>query len=199
MANKSKSKGNYGERRWAKLLMEFTGKNFRKTPSSGGFNKQGGVTIAEHKFCGDVICDDPSFIFSVESKNRPEDFQVGLLLHSPETAKFTEWWYQTIEDAKAVDLYPFLGFKINKASNTVVGNDFVATTHGVLMHIEYPYWCPRIALECYDCAMTIKVPAGKKMVEVETKLPNAYVVAWKLVAKNCNKERFFIRPEEVRE
>ena len=99
IGRRAKGKGSSYERRVAKFLMELTGVNFRKTPASGGFGKQG-VIVAEHAFTGDIICDRPDFKFSVECKNRANDFSFAQILSVPDKAPFTIWWHQTVEDAK---------------------------------------------------------------------------------------------------
>jgi hypothetical protein len=203
MANKSKSKGNYGERRWASLLSDFTGEKFRKTPSSGGFNKQGGVVIAEHKFCGDVICDNQDFIFCLESKNRPDDFQLALLNTRPESAEFTKWWFQTCLDAKTNQLLPFLGFKVGASAGTV-GNDFVAMSYAVLQHIGYPQDMPLTVLEVYRKPFWLKMTksTGSKKKGTKTtyqkyfvSFPIPCIVNWKLISENCDKDSFFNMPD----
>ena len=106
---KSKSKGKAYERAVAAALTEFTGVNYRKTPSSGGFNRQG-VTVAGHIFCGDLMCDRADFKFSVEAKNR-KIFLYSQAVKNPETAPFTKWYFQTIRDAKDHNLEPMMWFK----------------------------------------------------------------------------------------
>jgi len=189
MGNKSKRKGDYGERRWAKLLMELTGRSFRKTPSSGGFNKFGGVKIAQHRFCGDVICDDPLFAFCVESKNRPNDFQPGLLASNAGPACFTTWWNETCSDADEVGLQPFLGFKIGRSANKDVGNDFVAMTAWSLEHLEYGG--PRIVVDSYRSVVTVNVVSRKGVKKQEVSLPTPCIVGWRSLSRSCNPEKFF--------
>lgn len=106
VGKKSKSKGSAFERKVAEMLTKYTGVNFRKTPSSGGWNKQG-VEVAGRVFCGDVICDQADFRFSVEAKNR-KAFDILHLVRNPETDPFTEWWFQTTRDAKSNDLLPIM-------------------------------------------------------------------------------------------
>ena len=196
MSNKSKSKGNYGERRVAKLLMEFTGKNFRKTPNSGGFNKQG-VVIAEHIFTGDVICDDAKFLFSVESKNRAASWSLAQLMCSPDKAQFTSWWYQTVEDAKAVSLMPMLFFKTQESSTHTVGAEHVALDekgfdllfsqafrHGVG---DVPYF----KMNVFHGVKEIIVRDGKKNVTVQVDLPTPYIVNWRQLIKYADKDLMF--------
>jgi hypothetical protein len=114
IGRRAKNKGKSYERNFAKILTEWTGVNFRKTPGSGGFNKQG-VTVAGRSFAGDLICDKSNFIFSIEAKNR-KNFSFQQILKNPSTAPFTEWWFQTVRDAKKEDLEPLLRFKPKEGS-----------------------------------------------------------------------------------
>lgn len=118
IGRKSKRKGRKYESRVAHLLTEFTGVNFRRVPASGGFNKTGGVVVAQHVFSGDVICDDHRFLFSVEAKNR-KDMSLTALLKSPTTAMFTKCWDQCLEDAKTNNCKPMMFFKPNMSDDWV--------------------------------------------------------------------------------
>jgi hypothetical protein len=151
MGSKSKQKGNRYERRCAKLLSEFTNVNFRKVPASGGFNKFGGQVVAEHAFSGDVICDKKEFIFSVEAKSQ-KAFSFVAMLKSPETALFTKWWEQCVEDATRVCKLPLLMFKPDNQE------DFVALTIGGVVELGVPSTTPHFAAEIYPM---IKLPTPK--------------------------------------
>ena len=122
MGAKSKQKGNRYERRCVQLLAEFTGVSFRRIPSSGAFNKFGGVKVAEHVFSGDVICDKKEFLFSVEAKSQKK-FSFVAMLKSPNSCAFTDWWKQCVDDAKQVSKLPMLMFKPD------ITEDFIALTH----------------------------------------------------------------------
>jgi hypothetical protein len=121
VGRKSKKKGKRYESRVAKLLGDFTKVNFRKVPGSGGFNKAGGVKVADYVFCGDVICDRRDFRFSVEAKSR-KTFSFVAILKDPQKAAFTEWWKQCIDDAKSINKLAIMFFKPDTQE------DFVALT-----------------------------------------------------------------------
>lgn len=203
VAKKAKGKGDRGERRIASLLMEFTKKNFRRTPSSGGYNKQGGVQIANHKFCGDVICDDPSFSFCIESKNRPDDFSLAALTTSPNGSPFTEWWYQTLNDARLVNLLPLLYFKLGRATNNVVKNDYIAVTWPIAQHIGFPESAPHVKLFIYNGPVEIyikeKVKGQAKKVRkpILVRLPEPVLISWMKVIEFCDPNKFFELPSMV--
>ena len=191
IGRRSKNKGKAYERRIAALLSEFTGKNFRKVPSSGGFNKFGGAVVAEYIFTGDVICDDPNFSFSVEGKNRPNDFSFAQLATVPESAPFTEWWHQTIEDASSVGLLPLLFFKAASSSTKTVGSDFIATTKEGLDKLGYPKLGPIIVFDIYNRDLVFSIRDRKETKIITKFLPNAFIISWRLLVKNIDPLRFF--------
>lgn len=177
IGRKSKRKGKTYERRCAKILTEYTNTNFRKTPGSGGFNKQGGVTIREELFCGDLICDSPNFRYCIEAKNR-EEFSFTALLKSPATAAFTKWWYQCVEDAKMVGLEPLMFFKPNNR------DDFIVMTLEEWYDKYNDPNCPSFQIRCYYRPLTFTIsergPGNKKTKKTITKtLPNCVMVDWK--------------------
>ena len=176
IGRRSKRKGKTYERRCAKILTEFTGINFRPTPASGGFNKQG-VTIREELFCGDLICDSPNFRFCIEAKNR-EEFSFTALLKKPQTAAFTKWWWQCTDDAQRVGLFPLLFFKPDNNA------DFVVMTKDQFLDI-----CPQVPafiLDIYDGPMTIKVTKDRVKQEVTVTLPTPVVMDWKQFVSHCD-------------
>ena len=175
VGRKAKRRGKTYERRCAKILTEYTSINFRKTPGSGGFNKQGGVSIREELFCGDLICDSSNFRYCVEAKNR-DSFSFTAILKSPKTAVFTKWWYQCVEDAKMVGLEPLMFFKPN------IRDDFIIITK-TEWFTKYDK-CPYIELGCFKEPLTFTITQkdakGKKeKIEITTKLPDAVMVDWK--------------------
>lgn len=192
MSNKSKSKGNRGERRVAQLLMSFTGKNFRRVPASGGFNKQG-VVIAEHAFSGDVICDDNSFIFSVESKNRAASWSLAQLLSSTSKAPFTEWWHQTVMDADSIGKLPLLFFKTQNSSTATVGAEHIAVDENGFLRLVGNKPVKYLKFDIYDNIDEIYVRDGNKTVCIglDKPLPNPYVMNWKDVSSILDPETMF--------
>lgn len=95
MAINSRSKGNKNERVVAKLLKGWTGKEFARTPSSGGLNWK-----SSHSK-GDVVCTTEGhlFPFCVEVKAHKEiNFEHLLYLKTP---KIDEFWEQCSRDANS--------------------------------------------------------------------------------------------------
>lgn len=203
VAKKSIRRGKEGERRIAKLFMELTGRNFRKVPNSGGFNKTGGVVIADHKFCGDVICDDAKFAFCIESKNQPDRFNPVTLFSLPESSDFSSWWYQVYDDAQRVKLLPLLYFKFGKISNVQVCSDFVAITPRIASHLGFDSKQPHVNLHVYENPVWVEIKEKvkgkfkKERVQCQVKLPNPMLVSWRVLAKSVQPEQFFVLPEWV--
>jgi hypothetical protein len=171
VGRKAKRKGKTYERRCAKLLTEWTGVNFRKTPGSGGFNKQGGVVIREELFCGDLICDRSDFKFCVEAKNRQE-FNFNAILKNPNTAAFTKWWWQCNDDAARMSLMPILFFKPNNV------DDFIALDFSALS--MFGYTGRRFMLDCYGSPVTFTMTTkDKKKETITAKLSIPFIINWK--------------------
>lgn len=192
VGKKSKGKGGNYERLVAKALTEFTGVGFRKTPNSGGFNKLGGVQVAGHIFCGDLICDRADFMFSVEAKNR-KNFSFSAILANPETAPFTEWWFQTVRDAREVLLEPMLWFKPTPGSPV----NLVALRDGFCNH-EFCNLPVGMAMMMYkdrtlNFEITEKGPGEKKKRKhkVTAELPMPIIYHWKYLKENFNPEMLF--------
>lgn len=185
IGKRSVRRGKTYERRCAKILTEFTSTNFRKTPGSGGFNKQG-LSIREELFCGDLICDKSTFLYCIEAKNR-EEFSFTALLKSPETAAFTKWWYQCVTDAKAVNLKPLMFFKPNNRDDVIV----LARDEWYDRYNSKE--CPFFEISCYEKPMTLSVEErwSKTKEKVVTTLPNAVMVDWKQFIANHDPKLMF--------
>ena len=109
MAINSRNKGNKAERVVAKLLEGWTGKQFARTPSSGGL--QWKTTNSK----GDIVCTTEGhlFPFCIEIKHHKKiDFN-ELLIGSKKTPKIIGFWEQCIRDAKLAKKAPLLIFRYN--------------------------------------------------------------------------------------
>lgn len=191
IGRRSKRKGKTYERRVGKLLTDFTQINFRSVPGSGGFNKFGGVSIREELFCGDVICDSQDFKFCVEAKNR-KTFDFNSVLKNPNTAAFSEWWYQCNQDAKSVSLDPLMFFKPDHAA------DFIAITYQTFLELQLtsPTLLNHFVLNTYSDPVTLKIKSAERRVteKITTQLPIPYVLDWNEVIAKCSKSVFFKTP-----
>lgn len=107
IARGAKKKGARGERQLAKLFSDWWGCDFHRTPSSGGLRWKSN----QAKTRGDLVSDDPDFMFSVEAKNR-ENWEFSTLFQGK--GPIFEWWEQCLEDAGTVGKVPLLCITKNR-------------------------------------------------------------------------------------
>ena len=105
----SRSKGNRNERVAAKLVSEWTGRKFERTPSSGGLQWKASFSK------GDIVCTKEGhfFPFCLEVKaHREIDFS-HLLNPKIKNVKIMEFWAQCRRDAKKCGKVPMLLMRYN--------------------------------------------------------------------------------------
>lgn len=104
----SRTKGSKNERMLGKLFKQWTGKEFARTPSSGGLNWK------NSQVAGDLVCTTEGhyFPFSIEAKNHNEiNFEHLLYLKEP---KILEFWEQCKTDSqKGSPKVPILFMRYN--------------------------------------------------------------------------------------
>ena len=105
----SRTKGSKNERNLTKLFAEWTGKEFARTPSSGGLNWKNSQTV------GDIVCTTEGhlFPFAIEAKSHREiNFEHLLYLDEP---KILEFWEQAVGDSKKgkIEKIPLLFMRYN--------------------------------------------------------------------------------------
>jgi hypothetical protein len=189
VGRRSKRKGKKYESRVASILSKFTGVNFRRVPMSGGFNKFGGVVVAEHVFSGDVLCDNKSFLYSVEAKNR-EDVSLTALLKNPESASLTKYWYQCCEDAAVNHRKPIMFFKPN------VNDDWVAVCIYDVEALSLQN-SSHIIVNIYHAPVMLSIinrdSKGKKLSKEvkEVNMQNFVVLEWNQFIKIVNPQALF--------
>lgn len=112
MAN-SKRKGSKNEREVAKILQDWTGYEFARTPQSGGLHWKKKHTS------GDIVCIDDKhgtrFSFSVECKFH-EDFSILPLITGAigkKSLKILDFWDQSNNDAISVEKVPIVFMRKN--------------------------------------------------------------------------------------
>lgn len=105
----SRDKGARGEQQVCKLLKEWWGSDFARTPSSGGFKTK--KFREDWNAEGDIVTPDDTFAFSVEVKWQ-EDWTLDQILTSPKT-KLWDWWEQAKQET-AEDKQTMLVFKKNR-------------------------------------------------------------------------------------
>jgi len=121
MRKNSKNKGSKGERTLTKVLQDWTGLEFKRSPQSGGLRGH----VMDYTV-GDIICTDRAFRnkvfpFSIEAKNYGSiDFSTLLERPNPSSRTNTPvnceidlWWKQTVEDALRGEKLPILFIRFN--------------------------------------------------------------------------------------
>lgn len=105
---RSRRKGSRFEREVAKILSEWWGAEFARTPLSGGFATKS--FRDDWNAAGDLVTPDSTFPFCVECKNN-ESWDFNQLLTSDKSA-LCAWWKQTVEECSE-GLEPLLIFTRN--------------------------------------------------------------------------------------
>lgn len=122
MAINSRNKGNRAERLVAALLKEWTGKDFSRTPSSGGLNWKSSNSK------GDIVCTTEGHYFPmcIEVKHHQKTDFNEILVPSKKKPKILEFWAQCKRDAEKAGKTPLLFFKYNNLPKEFF---FVAISH----------------------------------------------------------------------
>lgn len=107
----SKQKGSRNERKLSKLFEDWTGKEFARTPGSGGLRwSKTDDTV------GDIICSDKVhsryFKFVIEAKSYKEINFEQLILPN-KNKKILEFWDQVLDDSKRSNKIPILLMRYN--------------------------------------------------------------------------------------
>jgi hypothetical protein len=189
IGKRSKRKGKHYETRVAQLLTTFTNKSFRRVPCSGGFNKSGGLIVAKQIFTGDVFCDDPTFIFSVEAKNRA-DISLTALLKSPASASLTKYWFQCLEDATINHKLPILFFKPNVSDDWICLRTQELTILNLTKAIRMDF---QLYNEPIELTIVLRDTNGKK-IKTQKKivsLPNFSIMDWNEFIKYVSPSALF--------
>jgi len=121
----SRRKGAKAERVAAKMLQDWTGRTFSKTPASGGLQWK------KSNVAGDVVCTKEGhyFPFCVEVKARAKvDFNQLMQMNLKHT-DILEFWTQAKRDAARVNKVPIVMMRYNGLPKEfyfiILGNSFV--------------------------------------------------------------------------
>jgi Holliday junction resolvase len=145
----SRTKGSKNERDLAKLFKTWTGKDFARTPSSGGL--QWKATNAK----GDIVCTSEGhyFPFCIEAKNHKEiNFEHLLYLPKP---KILEFWEQCLRDATLANKVPLLFMRYNGMPKDF---HFVVMKSSDFQNLFYPTITPfkiRVQLKVKDLNLSL--------------------------------------------
>jgi len=122
---KNKAAGSDYERKVAKCLEAWRGCPFRRTPNSGGWDKQ--TTDGEVMAVGDIISTDPDFPFAIECKHRKESLNL-FSVHGDASDMLLDWWKQCEDDAATIGKAPLLIMSCGRTEYAMV-RDFAQAKH----------------------------------------------------------------------
>lgn len=105
-------KGGDFERKIAKVMTEWTGVKFERVPASGGLHWK-----KDNRVYGDIVCNDPTFPFVVECKNR-QSWNMDALIKGNKAVE--KWWAQVNKDATDTQLTPMLIFTRNQQPDYIM-------------------------------------------------------------------------------
>ena len=104
----SKQKGSDFERKVAKMLTEWSGYEFRRTPMSGALHWENDARVLS-----DIVPPlNLGFPFSIECKKREDSWDFDFILKG--TSSIWEFWKQCLRDAQSEDLEPLLVLSKNR-------------------------------------------------------------------------------------
>lgn len=103
----AKAKGNTFELTVAKMLTEWSGQKFHRTPASGALHWEN-----DKRVVSDIVPpQNMNFPFSIECKNQEVPWDFDFILTG--TSTIWKFWSQASEDAQSEQLEPLLVFKKN--------------------------------------------------------------------------------------
>lgn len=108
MVKNAKAKGNTFELTVAKMLTEWAGVKFMRTPMSGAIHN-----FNDKRVISDIVAplSIGNFPFSIECKNQEVPWDFDFILTG--TSTIWKFWRQASEDAQSEQLEPLLVFKKN--------------------------------------------------------------------------------------
>lgn len=126
----SKNKGDTFERKTAKILGDWWGSKFSRTPQSGGAH-----WLADNNAVGDIVTPPHAgFPLVIECKHRESWTLDNVFLNNKEPHT---WWAQVVGDSNRVDKVPCLIFTRNRAK-IFVALPYVETIYEDVRHKSEP-------------------------------------------------------------
>ena len=212
-------RGKSNERAVAKLLAEWTGKEFRRRRVEGR-----DATVVERESTADVIPVKGEILFSIEVKCG-ECPSIDGLLANPINNKITKWWHQAtydanlltkvlvdgkdnakrLKDGKYTKYYPLLFFKPGNGFNWIAIDREVFALKllnpkldgkdlSILDRLDRP-WMPNLLFDAYDrCGeITHDISHSRRNKEpISLKLPSLYFIRWKDFEASVEPSSIFI-------
>lgn len=103
----SRQKGARAEAAAKKLLIDYTGLNWQRTPSSGALDEKHGLK-------GDLYIPQERNTYCLEVKHYKSDHLTSKIL-TDKKPQIIKWWEQTEREAKQVKRIPLLIFKFDRS------------------------------------------------------------------------------------
>lgn len=161
MSINSRSKGSKNERELSKIIETWTGKNFSRTPSSGGLQWKNSMSK------GDIVCTSEGhyFPFCIEAKNYREIEFNHLLYPSKKGVKILEFWKQCIRDANLCNKCPILFMRYNGMPKNfhfvMVEDKFLESVSKYLQSDDKMFRLPWLELTIITTECLLKIPYKK--------------------------------------
>jgi hypothetical protein len=188
------------ERRVAKLLSEWSGRDFRRRRVEG---RESDTVLRD--LTGDVVPADTNnrCRFNIEAK-KGKGFSFNSILSGFTTCKFSEWYHQSSFDAALasralkLEIHPMVFFKPHP------NFDWVAFDVGALRFLrpketyeeQTRLWFPHLLFDhyayCGELTFNISHTKNKKnRVMVPLQLSSCFICTWNDFAANINPDSFF--------
>lgn len=184
-SNVRKSKNH--ERRVKKLLTDWSNIEFRRRLVEG---RSTDIILVDGT--ADIISVGKSCKFSIEAKSG-SGFSLNAVFTSPQTSKFTEWWFQTCYDAHLISkalnkaIYPFLFFKPHPQ------HDWVAFDVEAYDSLKFSKTIRTTDLRWFselpEVTMNVSRTANKKLYTMKLKSPA--ITTWSNFAESVLPDSFF--------
>ena len=188
------------ERRVAKLLTEWSGREFRRRRVEG---RESDTVLRD--LTGDVVPADTKnrCRFNLEAK-KGKGFSLTSILGGYTTCKFSEWLHQSTYDANLVskalglDIKPMVFFKPNPNLDWVAFDisalEFLRPKESNIPHNRL--WFPHLYFDYYACCGPISFNIShtknrKNRVMVPLQLAPCFICSWNDFATNVNPDSFF--------
>ena len=194
------------ERRVAKLLTEWSGREFRRRRVEG---RQSDTVLRD--LTGDIVPADANnrCRFNLEAK-KGKGFSLTSIISGYDTCKLSEWYHQSTYDANLVsealglDIKPMVFFKPNPNQDWIAFDssalEFLqpktSKPSNLVHHVRHSLWFPHLFFDYYAYCGSISFNIShtknwKNRVIVPLQLAPCFICSWNDFADNVNPDSFF--------